>query len=399
MSDNPSAKQEQEPALGMSDEDFGNLNTAFIDEPEDEVEEAENTEQEEQTAAEAEGTPEGGDEGEVKQEAQSQEEETEQEDSEQEEQGEEGEGEGEEEKEKTEEGEEEEKEDGEEKEEEPDAAAEAQKFFDQVTAPFKANGQQMQIKDPDDVIRLMQMGANYNKKMAGLKPSLKIVKMLERNKLLDEDRLSFLIDLDKKDPTAIAKLVKDSELDPMDLDLEEGSKYKSSKKYSVDDREMALDNVIEELKDSPTYPKTLDLVSNKWDDDSRNIVANTPELMRVIDDHMSNGVYDVISTEVEKERALGRLNGLSDIQAYQKVGDSIEARGGFAHLFKTEQKQEQAPKVDKPTNKTDNAEARKAKRNAARPSKAAPTSAPKQSFNPLGMSDEEFMKDADNRLL
>lgn len=398
MSDNPSAKQEQEPALGMSDEDFGNLNTAFIDEPEDKVEEAENTEQEEQTAAEAEGTPEGGDEGEGKQEAQSQEEETEQEDPEQEEQGEEDEGE--EEREEPEEGEEEEeKEDGEEKEEEPDAATEAQKFFDQVTAPFKANGQQMQIKDPDDVIRLMQMGANYNKKMAGLKPSLKIVKMLERNKLLDEDRLSFLIDLDKKDPTAIAKLVKDSELDPMDLDLEEGSKYKSSKKYSVDDREMALDNVIEELKDSPTYPKTLDLVSNKWDDDSRNIVANTPELMRVIDDHMSNGVYDVISTEVEKERALGRLNGLSDIQAYQKVGDSIEARGGFAHLFKTEQKQEQAPKVDKPINKTDNAEARKAKRNAARPSKAAPTSAPKQSFNPLGMSDEEFMKDADNRLL
>jgi len=58
--------------------------------------------------------------------------------------------------------------------------------FKKVTAPFKANGVDMQVKDPDDVVRLMQMGANYQKKMSQLKPNLKLIKLLENNELLDK---------------------------------------------------------------------------------------------------------------------------------------------------------------------------------------------------------------------
>jgi len=393
--------------LGMSDEDFANLNTAFIDEAP--AEEDAGEEKKQTPAAEAEGTPAGGDEGEGEPATPADGEEEEDagaegadesedpDDSENEPE------EGEEKEDKPDEGDQDEKdkkkddgEDPDEKDDEPDTAAKA--FFDKVTAPFKANGKEMQIKDAGDVVRLMQMGANYNKKMSALKPSLRLVKMLERNKLMDEDRLSFLIDLDKKDPTAIAKLIKDSDLDPMDLDLEEGQKYESSNKYSVDEREMALDETIEDLRDSPTFDKTLDVVSNKWDDKSRNIVANTPELMRVIDDHMKTGVYDVISTEVEKERTLGRLNGMTEIEAYRQIGDRLNEEGAFAHLFKSKE-QDPAPKPEKPTKTADDAEARKAKRRAASPAKAAPSSEKKQDFNPLALSDEEYMKQTDNRFL
>lgn len=279
-------------------------------------------------------------------------------------------------------------------------SSDIKQFFEKVTSPFKANGQEMQIKDADDVIRLMQMGANYNKKMAALKPALKVSKMLERNKLLDEERISFLIDLDKKDPAAIKKLLKDSNIDPMDLDLEEGDSYKLSKKYSVDDKEIALDNVIEEIKDTPTYAKTLDIVSNQWDDQSRNIVANEPELLRVINDHMNNGIYKVISTEVEKERTLGRLNGVPVIQAYKQIGDAINARGGFDHLFNQGQNQEKpAQQAVKPVTNKVSQDERKAKRRAASPTKTAPSIANKQDFNPLALSDDEFMKQFDDRLL
>ena len=87
----------------------------------------------------------------------------------------------------------------------------------------------------------MQMGANYNKKMAALKPNLKLLKLLENNGLLSEEKLSFLIDLDKKNPDAITKLVKDSGLDPLEMDVSK-SDYKPNT-YTVHDREVELDSV------------------------------------------------------------------------------------------------------------------------------------------------------------
>ena len=49
--------------------------------------------------------------------------------------------------------------------------------FEKVTRPFKANGIDMQVKDPEDIIRLMKMGDNYQKKMGQLKPNLNIIKI------------------------------------------------------------------------------------------------------------------------------------------------------------------------------------------------------------------------------
>ena len=229
-----------------------------------------------------------------------------------------------------EEDDEKEKSDDEEKSDEEVTDYEA--FFKKVTAEFKANGRPMKVDNPDDVVRLMQMGANYNKKMASLKPNLKVLKLLENNGLMDEEKLNYLIDLNEKRPEAIAKLLADSQIDPMDVDLEQAGNYKASARR-VDEREMALDEIVDEIKDTPTFNQTLNVVSKQWDDDSKQAVAESPQLLRVINDHMASGIYDVVSTEIEKERVLGRLTGLSDIEAYQKVGDAIAARGGFDHLF------------------------------------------------------------------
>jgi hypothetical protein len=232
----------------------------------------------------------------------------------------------------------------------------------------------------------MQMGANYNKKMAALKPNLKLLKLLENNKLLDEAKLSYLIDLDKKDPAAITKLIKDSGIDPLDVDVDKDSEYKP-KTYTVDDRELELDEVLGELQDTATYSQTLDIVGNKWDGPSKQVVADNPQVLRIVNDHVARGIYPIISKEIERERMLGRLKGMSDLQAYQLVGDAIQARGGFNHLIPN------APpvKVAPPVKKLVNQDLVSKKRAASSTQKAAPSSAPAD-FNPLGMSDEEFEK-------
>ena len=258
--------------------------------------------------------------------------------------------------------------------------------YERLTSSFKANGKDITVTNVDEAISLMQMGANYNKKMAALKPNLKLLKLLENNKLLDENKLSYLIDLDKKDPAAITKLIKDSGIDPLDVDVDKDSEYKP-KTYTVDDRELELDEVLGELQDTATYSQTLDIVGNKWDGPSRQIVADNPQVLRIVNDHVARGIYPIISKEIERERMLGRLKGMSDLQAYQLVGDAIQARGGFDHLNPNKPPVKVAP----PVKKQSNPDLVSKKRAASSTQKAAPSSTPAD-FNPLGMSDEEFEK-------
>src|SRR5690606_21653948 len=69
-----------------------------------------------------------------------------------------------------------------------------EKLYKEIMKPFKANGREIKLNSPEEVITLMQKGANYTKKMQALQPHLKIVRMLENNQLLDEGKLSQLID-------------------------------------------------------------------------------------------------------------------------------------------------------------------------------------------------------------
>lgn len=263
--------------------------------------------------------------------------------------------------------------------------------YERLTGSFKANGRDIKVDNVDDAIALMQMGANYNKKMAALKPNLKLMKLLENNGLLSDDKIGFLIDLAKKDPGAINKLVQDSGMDPMDLAAEKASAYKQTA-YAVDDREIELDTVLDELRDSPAYTRTLDVVSNKWDVASKQVVAQQPQLLKVISGHVANGIYDLISTEIERERVFGRLKGLSDIEAYRQVGDAIQARGGFDHLAQSQgQPKSTEPVIVQPKPKVED-DKLKDKRRAASSTKPAAPGAAAQDYNPLSMSDEEFAK-------
>jgi len=269
--------------------------------------------------------------------------------------------------------------------------------YEKLMAPFKANGREMKANNAEEARRLMQMGANYNKKMAALKPSLKTVKLLDKHGLNDEGRLNHLIDLTRGDKGAIQKLLKDSGVDPLDLNSDEENEYRPNT-YNVDDREIELDSVLESLQDTPTYNQTLDLVSNKWDDASKQIIANNPRVLEVLNDQMANGVYEQVSTEVERLRAFGHLSDVSDIDAYKTVGDRMAEEGKFADMApKPTQTPEKPAARRAPAKREDSAI--KQKKRAASSTRTKPASKQPSDFNPLGMSDEEFEKQFDSNLM
>ena len=274
----------------------------------------------------------------------------------------------------------------EDKEEAPDLDAEAQ--LKDLFTPFKANGKMMEVGNVEDARTLMKMGANYNKKMAGLKPNLRLMKMLENNNLLDEEKLSYLIDLDKKNPDAVNKLVKESGVDPLEIDVEKDTEYTPST-YTVGNKEVELDAVLDDIKESPAFQDTVDIISNKWDESSKKVLLANPGIIKHINEHVDNGIYAQISKVVDSEKMMGRLEGLSDIEAYQKVGDALQAKGTF-----------NAPaKAEPPTKDTVKEDKIKSRKKAASPTKSKPSKQSKEVFNPLALSDEEFGKLAGDKFL
>ena len=258
--------------------------------------------------------------------------------------------------------------------------------YNQVTAPFKANGATMQVKSPEDIVRLMQMGAGAQKQMAKLKPNLKLIKMLENNNLLDERRLNNLIDLSKNDSKAIAKLVKDSGVDPDDIDIENASTYQPNN-YTVTDSEYELDQVLDSIKHTDTFDKTIDLLTSEWDDKSKTFVSENPNVIKVINDHMLNGVYDKVNAIMQQDKALGKLSGVSDVDAYKQIIDMLAKNGELV---------DGNQQVPVQSNITDIGDAgsvkRKQNRKAAAPTKQANTSNnSKQDVSYLTLSDDEFM--------
>jgi len=365
-------------ALGMSDEDFENMDTSAFDEPDaDEGTDDEgdfSNEPDDQEAEEEDAEPEA-------EAAESSATEDDEDDVTTEDDDDVEEGEGEPETETEESG-------SEDADKEDDAAVDYKSEYEKLMTPFKANGKEMKVGNIDEARQLMQMGANYNKKMAGLKPSLKTLKLLENNELLDEGKLSYLIDLHKGDKGAIQKLIKDNGIDPVDMDVDAESDYKPES-YTVDDREMELDDVLERIQDTTSYSDTINLVSNKWDAASKQHVANNPTALETINTHMASGVYELVNAEVEKQRTFGRLNGLSDIEAYHQVGYSMSEEGKLNALMKPDA----APAkevVEPPKAKVDPAV--KQKKRAASSTRTKPGATAPDDYNPLSMSDEEFEK-------
>ena len=258
--------------------------------------------------------------------------------------------------------------------------------YKKVSEPFKANGIDMQVKSPEDIVRLMQMGANYQKKMGKLKPNLKIIKMLENNELLDEAKLNNLIDLSKKDPKAIAKLVKESDVDPLEIDKDAPTEYEPTN-YSITDKEYNLDRVLDDIKDTETFNKTINVLTKEWDTESRSVISDQPEIIGIVNAHMANGIYDEVNAVLQQEKALGKLDGIPDVEAYRQVAEYMNKN----NMFKQPEKPVGKSKVSSKTDEKAEADRNK-KRKAVAPVKQTTTKKAPTDEDFLGLSDEEFMK-------
>lgn len=266
--------------------------------------------------------------------------------------------------------------------------------YEKIMAPFKANGKEIKLDNPEDAIRLMQMGANYTKKMQALQPGLKVLKMLENQGLLDEGKLNTLIDIHKGNPAAIQQLIKNSGIDPLEIDTSKDPGYVPGN-HSVSEQELQFSSVLDEVTASQEGQDIVVAIDKQWDDASKQALYKEPEILRHLLNQKQIGVFDQIVSEVERQKMLGNLVNTPFIQAYNTVGAQLRQAGTLKGM--------QAPAaVVPPAPTTTVVETRAAapvapapvnsdKARAASPTKSAPQKV-KQDLNPLSMSDDEFLK-------
>ena len=286
-------------------------------------------------------------------------------------------------------------------------------FYDQVMKPFKANGREITLRTPEEAIRLMQMGAGYGRKLQDMQPHLKTLRMLEKNNLLDEAKLSYLIDLDQKNPDAIKKLIKDAGIDPLDLNMDDNANYRPTN-HSVSDTEVAFSEALKDVSAQPGGRETIQQINTTWDKTSKEALWAQPELLRIIQSQKENGLFDQISAEMERKKMLGEIAPNTPfLEAYKIAGDALVAANslilpGSETAPKTETPAPAAPvqgKTDQQPAKVLGTRTAAPKSGASANDKAKAAASPqsssrkaKETVNPLDMADDEFLKQFNGRI-
>lgn len=254
-----------------------------------------------------------------------------------------------------------------------DTPVDYEAFYKEMTKPFKANGRELSITNADDAVRLMQMGANYSKKMEQLKPKQALLKVLEENHLDNQEKLGYLLDLANKKPEAIAKLIKESEIDLYEFDVEQAEGY--APQLTIHEP-TAFEDTLQELLASNNSMYEVVNHMGTWDSQSKEAIFNEPNILRAISEQKANGTYDKIVDTIETERMFGRLTNMPYLQAYGIVEQQLMNN---ANKFT-------APR---PTNKPDGSNLDK-KKKAGLPNGSNATT--QEQFNALSVSDEDLLK-------
>jgi len=290
-------------------------------------------------------------------------------------------------------------------------AAQLEDFYNQVTGEFVANGRKMRgFTDPKKIIQAQQMAAGFAEKMKVFKQYKPFMQPLKEKGLLDNpDKFALALDAIDGNPEAIKALLKEQNIDPMELDLED-VKYQP-KDIRPNELELVLDDVLEMADQNGVGDHVRNVIAKEWDDQSLIDFLQDPQSQEDLITHMQTGIYDLVQERIAQHKIsdpYGTFNRLPAIEQYRAAARELEQE--YMQWMQQQQMhqqqqnqagvpQQQAPGSSPGTDAEEyarkvkeNAEAMEARKRAASVSKKKPRSKPKQTkkFDPLSMSDEEI---------
>ena len=266
------------------------------------------------------------------------------------------------------------------------------KFYETVTQDFKASGKVIPgVKEPEKFIKALQMATDYALKTAALKPALKRVKMLDG---ISDEEFTEMLDFRKRNPEVIKKAIKEANLDPIDLDLEDIQYTPQSKIMS--DADYEFKETIEKLsqEDVVAFQRTQNIVLNELDSTSKTTVLSNPHILSALQSEVASGRFEKIQAQALHLKTFGDYSHVSDLDLYAMIAHEMDKQGIHANpvnsakgVVNTQVTNTVQPKqsISQPNPELEDKRARAG---------IQPKTSTKvvKKYDPTKLSDEEFMK-------
>ena len=194
--------------------------------------------------------------------------------------------------------------DGEPSEEELENARKiALEFHKEVTQELKAVGKKFKITDAKEVRQLMQKGMDYQRKTEELASMRRVQNTLKKHGLLDPQQIAYAAELLQGNPLAIARLIKDKEVDLYEVDDDATDNFKVTPVQFTEDPTENLVNYLSDNREDSSIAEMFE-VAKTFDEQSADAIIKDPTLLRVLADHKEQGIYDNLMQKVEHSRAV-----------------------------------------------------------------------------------------------
>jgi len=249
-------------------------------------------------------------------------------------------------------------------------------MYEDIMGPVKVGGKEFRVKSIDDAKKLLGMGFSFSENMQGVKPLRAVGKTLEAagiitNGVVDEAALMRLVDIQNGDKNALAQLMSEKEIDPLDVETEDINYVPTQS--MVTEQSVDVDIIEQELVRRGNVDTVIQALDG-MDSRSKEFFNSSPENLLKLDEDITSGMYEQIMGSVKYERSLGRLGSMSDMEAYIQLASSQAAP-----------EQSEQPKAQTNTKPSTS------KRKAAGITKRSPANKNKPAkVDLVNMSDEDF---------
>lgn len=199
--------------------------------------------------------------------------------------------------------------------------------------PIKAAGKEIKLQNPDEVVRLIQMGTDYNRKMGSMKAERAMLSALKASGLDSQDKINQMIDVMNGVPEAIQRLVADKGITEQLADIDEDDdrvKNYKAQNHVPDTTQLDLQDTLDKIQATTDGVMFVRNVLDTFDESSREFISSNPQALERLHQDKVIGNYDIIMDEVERLRAVGdpSIAGLNSLNAYATVGNRfVQSRG------------------------------------------------------------------------
>ena len=208
-------------------------------------------------------------------------------------------------------------------EEEP-SKVDYEDFYKQCLQSVGKDADAITPKNLDEVRQLMSQGAQYNSLNKKYEQSRTVSALLEKNNI-NKEQLDLLVEINNGNTTALAKFLKDKNINPYELDTQDEKldEYKAPE-HEVNMKDLKYSETLKELSTTEAGRNCLNTIINEWDDKSFEYLKDEPGLLPHISEQIANGSYKIICDELRREQQLGRYDYSKPfVQNYFEMGVAI----------------------------------------------------------------------------